>query len=56
VYHQVIDRHPEASLMLVFEDNADALVIQEITENIENGDFELIFKDGKYSFIKILNR
>ena len=56
VYHQVIDSHPEVSLILVFENRADEQVLQEITQKLENGDFELIFKDGKYSLIKIINR
>jgi len=56
VYHRVIDNHPDVNLMLVFEDRADDVVLEEINESIESGDFELIFKDGKYSFIKINNR
>jgi hypothetical protein len=56
VYHQVIDNHPEVNLMLVFENRADEKVLDEIEENIENGDFELIFKDGKYSLVRIVNR
>lgn len=56
VYQRVIENHPEVNLMLVFENTADELVLQEIDQKIASGDFELIFKDGKYSFIKIKNR
>ncbi|MBC8504245.1 MAG: hypothetical protein H8D34_05270 [Chloroflexi bacterium] len=53
LYHLVIDNHPEARLLLVFEDRADEQVLQEVAEEIEAGNYELIFQDGKYMFIKI---
>ncbi len=53
LYHWVIDNHPEARLMLVFEDRADEQVLQEIDAKLEAGNYELIFRDGKYMFIKI---
>jgi hypothetical protein len=56
VYHQVIDNHPDVNLMLVFENRADERVLDEIEEKIDNGDFDLIFKDGKYSLVRIINR
>jgi len=52
-YHWVIENHPEARLMLVFENRANELVLQEIESEIDNGNCELIFKDGKYMFVKI---
>lgn len=52
-YHWVIENHPEARLMLVFEDRADDQVLEEIENELENGNFELIFEDGKYMFIEI---
>lgn len=55
-YLQVIQNHPEVRLLLLFENTADDLVMQDIHQKIEQGDFELIFKDGKYSLIKINNR
>ncbi len=53
LYHWVIDNHPEARLMLVFEDPADEQVLSEIGDELEAGNYELIFKDGKYMFIEI---
>ena len=53
MYRWVLDNHPETRLMLVFENRADEQVLQEIDAELKSGNFELIFKDGKYMFIEI---
>ena len=39
--------------MLKFENRADERVLQEIDEQINAGNFEFVFKDGKYLFVEI---
>jgi len=53
LYRWVIDNHPEARLMLFFEDRADERVLGEIEEQLQAGNYEMIFQDGKYMFIEI---
>ena len=53
MYRWVVDNHPESRLMLIFENRADERVLQEIDEQINAGNFELVFKDGKYLFVEI---
>jgi len=53
-YQWTKDQHPEVRLMLIFEGRADDTVFQEIQENIENGNYELIFKQGNYLFVRII--
>jgi hypothetical protein len=52
-YRWTITNHLESSLILVFEDRADEKVLQEISEAVEAGLFEIIFEEGKYSLIRI---
>ncbi|MBM3143945.1 MAG: hypothetical protein FJ010_03035 [Chloroflexi bacterium] len=53
LYHQVIENHPEARLMLVFVDRADEQVLKDIAEELEAGNYQMIFEDGEYMFIEI---
>ncbi len=55
-YIWTINNHPEANLLLVFEGRADDRVLQDIDEKLASGAYELIFRDGKYSLVKIIHR
>ena len=53
-YIRVKQEHPEVKYMLIFEDRANDVVLDEIENNIKNGNYELIFEKGNYLFVKIL--
>ena len=53
-YKSVKREHPKVEYMLIFEDRASDLVLGEIENYIESGNYELIFEKGNYMFVKIL--
>ena len=54
-YQWTKKQNPEVRLMLIFQGQIADDVQEEITKNIELGSYELIFKDGAYSFTRIIN-
>jgi hypothetical protein len=54
-YQWTKKQNPEVRLMLIFRGRVADEVLVDITRNIELGSYELIFKDGAYSFIRIIN-
>ncbi|MBE9523983.1 MAG: hypothetical protein IMY76_02720 [Chloroflexi bacterium] len=54
-YQWTKKQNPEVRLMLIFRGRAADDVLKEITDNIEPGNYELIFRDGAYWFIGIIH-
>jgi len=52
-YQWTKNQNPEVRLMLIFRGRVADDVQEEITKNLELGTYELIFKEGAYSFIRM---
>jgi len=54
-YQWTKKQNPEVRLMLIFRGRAADDVKKEINSNIEQGNYELIFKNGAYMLVRILH-